>query len=252
MALPDGSELARQGLVAERDGFEIVGQFGFPIVRVPPGPFDEREATLRALQASSRSGKNEAGSPLFNVVTFDSPHRPPEHARPWRERLRQWTYSTLMGFLFDTKLDDEAHAHLVMIPVDDAWEAVWPQGRVRFGPFDAPMRETKELAYGDGFTGDHHPTGVFVAAGGAVRHLAERQALSVLDIAPLFLHLAGGSLPDDLEGSLPEAWLRADWREAHPVVRVPAASIPRLPAPEGPVVDDEVLIERLRSMGYVE
>ncbi len=77
---------------------------------------------------------------------------------------------------------------------------------------------------------------------------------SVLDVAPLLAYLAGAAIPDELEGSLPEHWIRPEYLAAHPVLRARAADLPRLPAFEGPTApgDDRELIERLRSMGYLE
>lgn len=92
----------------------------------------------------------------------------------------------------------------------------------------------------------------FVAAGGPIPVLAERQRLSVLDIAPLFLHLAGAAIPDDLDGELPLHFLEEEWRKTHPVRSVPAPSLERLPPPIGPDHEDAVLPERLRAMGYVD
>lgn len=242
-------ELARAGLVAGREAFAFEGQFGFVIVRVESGPFEEREPLLEKLAAFFGSARNEAGAPLFNVVTFDAAERPAGFERPLLERLRQWVYAAAARLLFSTEFDDEAHARLVMIPEDDAWESAFPHGRVRLGALELAARE---VVYGDGFTGGHHPTAVFLAAGGAVQPLRERQRLSVLDVAPLFLHLAGGALPDDLEGQLREEWLAPGWTAQHPVRRVSSESIPRLPPPVGPAHGDRVLIERLRSMGYIE
>lgn len=242
-------ELARAGLVAGREAFALESQFGLVMVRVEAGSFESREPLLERLRSFFGDARNEAGASLFNVVTFDVAERPEGYERSTWEQLRQWAYTLLAWLLFDTEFDNDAHARLVMIPEDSAWESAYPRGRVRFA---GTLRPTEEVVYGDGFTGGHHPTAVFVAAGGPVRPLAERQQLSVLDIAPLFLHLAGSALPDDLEGRLHEEWLAPAWAAEHPVQRVSSDAIPRLPPPVGPAHPDEVLLERLRSMGYVE
>ncbi len=243
------AELAHAGLVPGREAFVLAGQFGFPVVRVEAGAFAPQEALLQRLVDFYQGASNEAGAALFNVVTLDAAPRPEGAERSFLERARQWAYRKLADWLFSARFEGDAHAYLVLIPEDEAWEAAWPDGAIQLGTRRVPATE---VVYGDGFTGNHHPTGVFVAAGGAIRPVAERQSLSVLDVAPLFLHLAGAGLPDDLEGELREDWLAPDWHARHPLRRLRAEEIPRLARPTGPALGDEVLKERLRSMGYID
>lgn len=86
----------------------------------------------------------------------------------------------------------------------------------------------------------------------APRSARSHSASSVLDLAPLVLHLAGQPLPDDLEGELPRAVLDPAWLEAHPVRRVPAAEPTRDAASDPQAGADEELSKRLRSLGYLE
>jgi len=66
------------------------------------------------------------------------------------------------------------------------------------------------------------------------------------------MHLAGGKIPTDFERPLRTEWFEPEWIRLHPVREIEANELPRLPPPKGPEVEDEVLRERLRSMGYVE
>jgi hypothetical protein len=104
------------------------------------------------------------------------------------------------------------------------------------------------------FTGSHGAVGIFLAAGGPIRHVAARGRITVLDIAPLILQLAHAPIPDDLEGRLPIEWLTARELDAHPVERVPAGDmkgVPRQAAPEGDATD-RTLRENHRRLGYLE
>ncbi|MCP5065679.1 MAG: hypothetical protein GY946_03860 [bacterium] len=242
-------ELAMAGLVPGREAFRIDGQFGLPTLRVLSGPFDEREPILEQLVTFFEGAHDEHGAALFNVVVFDQAERPAGHERSWGERLKQWGFRMAARWLYSVEFDMPAHAMLILIPEDEALEAAWPNGQVTLGGQQVPIRQ---VAYGDGFTGTHHPTAVFIGAGGPIRAADQRQQLSVLDIAPLFLHLAGVAIPDDLEGELPLHFLAKDWLEAHPIRDVPASDLPRLPAPTGPEHEDAALVERLRAMGYID
>ncbi len=243
------AELARAALVPDGETIRIDGQFGLPVLRVLPGPFAEREPVLERLVRFFESARGAEDAALFDVVTLDQTERPAGFERPLLERLRQWGYRAAARWLYSVEFDTAAHAFVLLVPQDAALEAAWPGGRVTLAGRELPI---ERIVYGDGFTGNHHETAVFVAAGGPIRALPERQALSVLDIAPLFLHLAGAGVPDDLPGRLPERFLADGWREAHPVRTVPADGLKRLPPPRGPDREDALLLERLRAMGYVE
>ena len=108
----------------------------------------------------------------------------------------------------------------------------------------------------DSFSGVHDPTAVLIAAGGPIRHLAPRQRVSVLDIAPLLLFLAGSDLPDDLQGRPPLAWIDPLYLRENPVNHVAAEGLPRLRSPvtetsELEQADDQAIVRRLRGLGYV-
>ena len=242
--------LARADLVPGRDAFSVEGQFAYVFVRVHPGPFAEREALTDRLAAFFREAATPAGEPLFTVELLDVAPRPSEAARPWTGRLRQWGLRLLMEHVFSVHLSTDAHAFLLMRPDHDALESVWPGGRVRVAGREIPVERVID---GDGFTGRHHPTALFVAAGGALRAIPERGRLSVLDVAPLVAYLAGAAIPDDLEGTLPRDWLEPAVLAERPPRTVAARSLPRLPDPEAPPPGfDRERLEQLRSMGYLE
>jgi hypothetical protein len=152
-------------------------------------------------------------------------------------------------WLFGTEFGADAHAWVLAQPRENVLNALWPDGNVAVNGAQQPV---SELAAPDDFTGKHHPTAIFLAAGGPIHAQPARLRLSVLDIAPLLFHLAGEPLPDDLEHALPAAVFEPGWLAAHPPRSVPAASLPPPPRPAGAAVGDEALRERLRSMGYIE
>jgi hypothetical protein len=218
-----------------REAFSIEGQFGFVTLRVLPGPFEAREALFERLVAFLASATTEDGRALFDVVRLDQAERPPGHERPILDRIEQWFWRAVARLAYSVEFSDDAHAWLVARPMGEVLESAPPTGQVRIGGELRPAREV-----------------IYVAAGGPLRHDAVRGRLSVLDVAPLFAHLAGAAIPDDLPGALPERWIEPAALAARPPRRVPAGSLARLPTPDAPAIPDAELLERLRAMGYVE
>lgn len=241
--------LARAGLVPARDAFTVEGEFGYVFVRVHPGPFAEREATTERLAAFFGGARNASGEALFHVEILDQAERPADARRSWTNRARQWVLRQILRRVFSVHLDPRAHAYLLMRPRDAALETAWPDGEITVGGLRMPLRD---FVCGDGFTGAHDETAVLVAAGGGLRAVPGRVRASVLDVAPLLAYLAGAALPDDLAHPLPESWIEPEALAARPPRRIAADDLERLPAPDAAPGDDADVIERLRSMGYVE
>jgi hypothetical protein len=242
--------LAASSVAAHAAAFHIEGEFFATSLRVDPGPFEKREPVVRALEAWLRSARTEAGEPVWTVDVIDVAERPPGEERPLLERVRQWVLTQVLLHRFGVKLDRPAHAYLFARPNDAALLAAWPDGTIAF---DGRTLRASELFQLDEFSGTHDPTAIFLAAGAPFAHRSARDRVSVLDVAPLLLHLAGLPVPDDLEGAVPERLLAPAWSQAHPLRHVPAAELPGLPdEPAEAAVDDAVLIERLRAVGYVE
>jgi hypothetical protein len=204
---------------------------------------------LERLRTLLESARAEDGAPLLTVDVVDVAERPAVARRPLVDRLRQWVVAFALDWGFGVRLDRPAHACLLARPDDATLSRIWPDGRVRIGELELPVSRLFQV---DEFTGDHHPTAIFLAAGGPIAHVPARGRLSVLVVAPLIFHLAGSAIPDDLEGSVPDFVLDPAALAAHPVRIVPASELPGLPPePGAPDVDDSVLMERLRALGYV-
>jgi hypothetical protein len=243
--------LGEAGLASERDAFRFVSQFYAVTIRVLPGPFEERDALTKRL-VETLSGLTAApdGEPIYTVDVVDGAPRPGGSARPVDARIRQWMVREAARLLFDIEFGEDAHAWILARPNAPVLDALWPNGRVRWDGKEFPVRT---VAGPDDFTGRHHETAVFLAAGGPIRKRADRLHLSVLQIAPLLVHLAGEPLPDDLERPLPVHVLDPRWLVANPAREVPAASLPTPPSPSesDPSAGDTELKERLRGLGYL-
>ena len=241
--------LAAEGLVADRDPFRFVGQFFAVVIRVLPGPFEDRDALTERLAGLLRGARSADGDPLYTVDVLDAAERPPGHERGLLSRLRQWFVRTLVQYLFHVDFGTDAFAYVLAQPDAEVLDPLWPDGRVVFAGKEMPL---PDLLYADDFSGTHHPTAVFAAAGGPIVHRAERGALSVLDLAPLIAYLAGTPIPGDLEGTLPSAWIDPAWLAEHPPRVAAADTLPALaPLEASGDVGEEELLERLKAMGYV-
>jgi hypothetical protein len=259
-ANPDGSVvwptyideiLAHANLSPERDAFTIMHDFAGLVIRVHPGPFAEREATLERLRELVGSARAGDGELLYEVDIVDAIDRPAAARRPLLARLRQWVVRWILRLRFGVELDQPAHAFLIARPRADVLERIWPDEIVRIGGRSIPV---SELVQRDAFSGKHHPIGIFVAAGGPIEHREPRDRVSVLDVAPLVAYLVAGEIPDDLEGAVPQRWIDPRHLAAHPPKRVtaPAPSLPDLGNRDAAIGDEAAIIERLRRLGYVE
>jgi hypothetical protein len=242
---------ARAGLDPERDAFRANG-FAFFVVRVLPGPFAEREATLVKVENLIHSVRTESGEPVYRLVGLDVAPRPPGSESTWRRRAEGLVLRAYLWWM-GTRLDQPAHAYLIGVPNAAALDPLWPDGNVKLGDATVPIRE---LFHADDFTGTHDPEAVMFAGGPAIRHAEARVDTSVLDVAPLVFHLSGSAVPDDLEHPVRTDLLDAGWLAAHPVRTSAAASVATVAPPADPdaprAESDEALKERLRALGYVK
>ncbi len=102
-----------------------------------------------------------------------------------------------------------------------------------------------------GDRGLHAPFGVFLAAGAGFRRGGQTRGMTILDVAPTVLHALGEPVPLDMDGKVGASSFEAAWLEANPPRYVDAdTSLLPLTAPTGEV--SEEMLERLRSLGYLE
>jgi arylsulfatase A-like enzyme len=104
----------------------------------------------------------------------------------------------------------------------------------------------------DGTSHWNDDPGILVAAGPSFAARGRFEGLSVLDVTPILLAILGTPLSRDFDGDLPEGLLseeitsRVEWVEAYPFPPVALAAGTESTAPE-----DEAMLERLRSLGYI-
>jgi hypothetical protein len=230
--------LAPAGLDLRREGIDVTSEYWYLGFRFRPGPAARREAAVERLRDFLLTARTIGGKPLFDVRVIAEPTRALAETLPWP--LSQAVKGQL-----------PAYAFVFAVPISQTMDplaresAVTVAGeQVALGRFGAPQE----------FSGDHDPVGIFLAAGGAIRHVPERLRLSVLDVAPLLAYLAGQPIPDDLEGKLPRVLFVPQQLAANPPRVVPAAQLPRLAEDGAAAVTeyDPEIEKRLRSLGYLQ
>lgn len=126
--------------------------------------------------------------------------------------------------------------------------------RLRDGGFVSILRSAEIVVPRKHADGTHRPNGIFIARGPRIRRGAQVGALSLLDIAPLLLHLLGIPIPDDLEGRVPTEVLSEDLPERTSIKRGKTTATTarrgsdRQPTPE----QREALLKQLRLLGYMD
>jgi predicted AlkP superfamily phosphohydrolase/phosphomutase len=107
--------------------------------------------------------------------------------------------------------------------------------------------------------GQHRPLGIFAAKGPGVRRGVNAGELSILDVAPVIVHTLGLAVPAEITGRLPEQIFEERVLHDAPV-RYVAASAPSGSTtaagedtnPTMSVEDEEIVLDRLRELGYIE
>ncbi len=230
--------LQRAGIEPGREKLTILSGFGSISIRIEPGPAAAREATLERIAGFLENIRSSDGAAAFQILPYHIPPQPGELAA---KEVLKITPDLL-----------PAHAFLVARPDEEVFERIAREGSLRIGGERVAMAE---LATAHDFTGTHSPIGIFLAAGPAIRHHSRRLRLSVLDVAPLMMYLAGQPVPSDMEGQLQRALIDQDYLERDPPVTIEASRAPRLPDDKGGAAgagENAETREKLRALGYIQ
>lgn len=116
---------------------------------------------------------------------------------------------------------------------------------------DAPLKRRTEPK------GMHRPEGIFLAIGPGIKQGVVVPPLSIADMASVLLYSLGLPIPADFEGRLPQEIFTESWlRQRPPLHGAPTQGQQRSPAltPSHTLEaeQDEVILSRLRALGYLE
>jgi predicted AlkP superfamily phosphohydrolase/phosphomutase len=105
--------------------------------------------------------------------------------------------------------------------------------------------------------GTHYPVGILMGRGPALRKGQTLDRQAILDIAPTLLYSLGVPIPEDFDGRVMESLFDPAYRQNHPVQAGPATVSPSPfagtpAAPREDAAEEEIVLNRLRDLGYVE
>ncbi|MFB3827314.1 MAG: alkaline phosphatase family protein [Bryobacteraceae bacterium] len=150
---------------------------------------------------------------------------------------------------------------------------IWTRERAFAGPFQelAPdltlvlrdgglisiLRSEQPFSKRPSVSGAHRPAGFFAAAGPGIRRGVCLDEISILDVAPAILYSLGLPIPASMEGRLPSRIFERDFLAARsPRLEEDAAmddvrTADQSPPPLSPG-DEQIVLDRLRQLGYIE
>ena len=103
--------------------------------------------------------------------------------------------------------------------------------------------------------GTHHPDGIFFAGGKGIAEGVEVDRLDIIDVAPTLLYSMGLPVPEDFEGSVPEAFFSPEHLRFKPVkIGDKTLSVVDGDAEIEEISEDEKdkIMEQLKMLGYME
>ena len=115
----------------------------------------------------------------------------------------------------------------------------------------ADFTSNKFMVEAFGISGCHRMEGVMVAKGEAIKQGFDARQTSIYDVTPTILYLLGYAVPDDMDGAVLTQIIKDEYLQANAI---------RVAAPESDAEGREVelsseendeVIERLRSLGYM-
>jgi len=101
-------------------------------------------------------------------------------------------------------------------------------------------------------TGNHDMHGIFLAHGESVNKGSNISEANLIDVAPTVLHIMGCKIPEDMDGRVLTGIFKAGYIEQHPVAFTEPAVSKRAAHSEMSAEDQKQVLERLRSLGYID
>lgn len=101
-------------------------------------------------------------------------------------------------------------------------------------------------------TGNHDMNGIFLAKGTSVKQGARTDGATIMDVAPTVLHVLGCKIPKDMDGNVLTHIFKEEFLEQRPVEFTEPKVCKKEERGEMSPEDQQKVLERLRSLGYID
>jgi predicted AlkP superfamily phosphohydrolase/phosphomutase len=119
-------------------------------------------------------------------------------------------------------------------------------------PMALPFVSNRVIIDDPKISGTHRQDGILIATGPHFQKGLTIEGASLVDLAPTILYLMGSTIPEDMDGHVLTGLFRSGFLEERPIAcrkAEPEGSGPdRAISPE----DQEVILERLKGLGYID
>ena len=124
---------------------------------------------------------------------------------------------------------------------------------LRDNGFFSVYRSDKVLKKRPETHGTHHPDGIFIVNGPAIRHGHSIDAVRLVDITPTILYLLGVPISPMLEGRVVEEALAPGYVASHELrIDMEEPAFEPAAVAETSAEDDPQILQRLRALGYID
>lgn len=123
----------------------------------------------------------------------------------------------------------------------------------RYRPKSAGFTSNAVISHFLGMTGIHKMNGILLAEGTPFRHGTIIEDASIVDVLPTVLYLLGVPIPNDVDGMVLQPMFTSEFLQQHPIrLSQHAATALTAAGHAADTQDKEEVIERLRSLGYLD
>jgi len=118
--------------------------------------------------------------------------------------------------------------------------------------FLSVARYHKTVAARPQYLGTHHPEGVLICRGPAMRTHSQVDAVRLLDMAPTVLYAMGLEIPPDLQGRVAEEVFTSDFLAEHPLRQGASTAVVEKSETEAEEAGDEDILSKMKALGYLD
>ena len=136
--------------------------------------------------------------------------------------------------------------------VSDAPDVAFLPRDMRYLPLgNADFTSNKFMVDAFGISGCHRMHGVLITTGGAVEPGLRATGARIVDVTPTLLYLTGQPLPGDMDGQVLTEMISAEYLDATPIKLTSELGAEKAGEVEFLPEENEEIIERLKSLGYM-